>query len=81
MGEGGSVTDLKPLTDRGGESVAVDAKGRLFVANGQIFVYDAGGKPLGRIDTPERPLQLLLSGGDLFILTHHSLYRLSVNGF
>jgi len=81
VGEGGSVTDLQPLTDRGGESVAVDAKGRLFVANGQIFVYDAAGKPLGRVDVPERPLQLVLSGNDLFILTHHSLYRLEVKGF
>jgi sugar lactone lactonase YvrE len=84
VGEGGSVTDLKPLTDRGGESVAVDAKGRLFVANGQIFVYDADGKALGRIDTPERPLQLIFGGADhqtLFILTHHSLYSLNVQGF
>ncbi len=84
VGAGGSVTDLKRLTDRGGESVAVDAKGRLFVANGQIFVYDAEGKPLGRIDTPERPLQLIFGGADhqtLFILTHHSLYSLSVKGF
>ena len=84
VGAGGSVTDLKRLTDRGGESVAVDAKGRLFVANGQIFVYDGEGKPLGRIDTPERPLQLIFGGADhqtLFILTHHSLYSLSVKGF
>ena len=84
VGTGGAVTDLKPLTDRGGESVAVDAKGRLFVANGQIFVYDAAGKALGRIDTPERPLQLIFGGADhesLFILTHHGLYRLSVKGF
>jgi len=81
-GAGGSVTDLKPLTDRGGESVAVDGRGRLFVANGQIFVYDADGKPLGRIDTPERPLQLIFGGPDgktLFILTHHSLYSLAVS--
>ncbi len=81
VGEGGAVTDLKPLTDRGGESVAVDAKGRLFVANGQIFVYDASGAPLGRVDVPERPLQLVLSGQTLFILTHHSLYSLDVKGF
>lgn len=84
LGDGGSLTDLKPLTDRGGESVAVDSQGRMFVANGQIFVYDADGKPLGRIDTPERPLQLLFGGADhqtLFILTHHSLYGLNVKGF
>ena len=80
---GGSVTDLKPLTDRAGESVAVDASGRLFVANGQIFVYDADGKPLGQIETPERPLQLIFGGTDgqtLFILTHHNLYSLNVKG-
>ncbi|EGF92935.1 polybeta-D-mannuronate C5 epimerase 3 [Asticcacaulis biprosthecium C19] len=84
VGPGGSITDVKALTDRGGESVAVDAKGRLFVANGQIFVYDAAGKALGRIDTPERPLQLIFGGENqetLFILTHHSLYSLSVKGF
>lgn len=83
LGVGGSVTELKPLTDRGGESVAVDASGRLFVANGQIFVYDADGKALGRIDTPERPLQLLFGGEDgqtLFILTHHGLYSLNIKG-
>jgi hypothetical protein len=81
---GGAVTDLKPLTDRGGESVATDAKGHLYVANGQVFVYDAAGQPLGRIDTPERPLQLLLGGENaqsLFILTHHSLYRADLSGF
>ncbi|ESQ86713.1 gluconolaconase [Asticcacaulis sp. AC460] len=84
VGPGGSITDVKALTDRGGESVAVDAKGRLFVANGQVFVYDADGKALGRIDTPERPLQLIFGGENqetLFILTHHSLYSLSVKGF
>lgn len=84
LGQGGTLTDLKPLTERGGESVAVDAQGRMFVANGQIFVYGANGDPMGRIDTPERPLQLLFGGPDrqtLFILTHHTLYSLSVKGF
>lgn len=77
VGAGGSVTDLKMVADRGGESVARDAAGNLYVANGQVFVYDAGGKPVRRIDVPERPLQVLIGGADgrtLFILTHHSLY-------
>ena len=73
----GALADLKPFADRGGESVAVDGKGRVYVANGQVFVYGSDGREAGRIDVPERPLQLLVGGADrrtLFILTHHALY-------
>ena len=71
------LTDLKPFANRGGESVAQGPDGRVYVANGQVFVYAAGGRELGRIEVPERPLQLLFGGPDgqtLFILTHHALY-------
>jgi len=81
VGAGGAVTDLKIVADRGGESVARDAAGNLYVANGQVFVYDPAGKPLRRIDVPERPLQLILGGADgrtLFILTHHTLYSMKI---
>ncbi|MES2441183.1 MAG: glycosyl hydrolase family 28-related protein [Pseudomonadota bacterium] len=74
---GGVVTDLEPLTNRGGESVAAGPDGRLYVANGQVWIYDAKGTEIGRIDVPERPIQLIFGGPDkrtLFILTHHSLY-------
>ena len=57
--------------------MAAGPDGRVYVANGQVFVYDASGRALGRIDVPERPLQLLFGGVDgrtLFILTHHALY-------
>lgn len=77
VGAGGALTDLKPFANRGGESVAVDGQGRVYVANGQVFVYGADGKEAGRIDVPERPLQILFGGPDrrtLFILTHHALY-------
>ncbi|MYM33489.1 gluconolaconase [Duganella sp. FT94W] len=74
---GGGITDLKLAANRGGESAAVDRKGNVYVANGQVFVYAPDGKEIGRIDVPERPLQLIFGGADgrtLFILTHHSLY-------
>jgi hypothetical protein len=77
VGPDGTLTDLKPFANRGGESVAVDGAGRVYVANGQVFVYAPDGKPLGRIDVPDRPLQILFGGPDrrtLFILTHHALY-------
>ncbi len=73
----GTVTDLKLFAARGGESVATVPNGNVYLANGQIFVHDPSGKEIGRIDVPERPLQLLFGGADgrtLFILTHHALY-------
>jgi sugar lactone lactonase YvrE len=79
----GTVTDLKPFANRGGESVATDGKGNVYVANGQVFVYDPSGKQIGRIDVPERPLQILFGGADrrtLFILCHHTLYAVKMAG-
>jgi hypothetical protein len=73
----GTLGDLTPFAERGGESVAWDAEGHVYVANGQIFVYDASGTSIGRIDVPERPIQILFGGADrrtLFVLTHHNLY-------
>jgi len=77
VGISGSVTDLKLFADRGGESAAVAANGNVYLANGQVLVYTPDGKQIGRIDVPERPLQLLFGGADgrtLFILSHHALY-------
>jgi hypothetical protein len=80
VGPGGTLTDLKVFANRGGESVAVDRRGRVFVANGQIFQYEPDGRLAGRIDVPERPLQLIFGGEGgktLFVLTHHSLYAVT----
>ncbi len=80
VGPGGALTDLKVFANRGGESVAVDGQGRVFVANGQIFQYGPDGRLEGRIDVPERPLQLIFGGEGgrtLFVLTHHALYAVT----
>ncbi|HTB98339.1 MAG TPA: glycosyl hydrolase family 28-related protein [Terracidiphilus sp.] len=73
----GTLRDLRPFAERGGESVAVDTHGNVFVANGQVFVYDPNGREIGEIDVPERPLQVLFGGLNrqtLFILAHHTLF-------
>jgi sugar lactone lactonase YvrE len=80
-GANGALKDLEVFVERGGESVATDASGRVYVANGQVFVYAPNKEQLGIIDVPERPLQLLVGGGSrqtLFILTHHSLYSVNL---
>ncbi|HSS13447.1 MAG TPA: SMP-30/gluconolactonase/LRE family protein, partial [Rhizomicrobium sp.] len=81
VGADGRLTDLKLFANRGGESVAVAADGNVYLANGQVLVYTPDGKPLGQIDVPERPLQILFGGSDrrtLFILTHHALYVVKI---
>jgi sugar lactone lactonase YvrE len=79
----GTLTDLKPFADRGGECVAVDERGNVYVANGQIMVYDPAGQQIAEIDVPERPIDLVFGGGDrrtLFILAHHALFSVRVRG-
>ena len=81
LGPKGVLQDLQVFAERGGESVATDAAGRVYVANGQVFVYAPDGKELGTLDVPDRPLQLLVGGTNpqtLFILTHHALYSMSL---
>jgi hypothetical protein len=77
----GTLAELKPFAQRGGESVAADARGNVYVANGQIFVYAPDGRQIAEIDVPERPLQLIFGGSGhriLFILAHHALFAAQV---
>jgi hypothetical protein len=81
IGAGGALTNLHVFAQRGGESVATDAAGRVYVAHGEIFVYAQDGKELGTIEVPERPLQLLLGHvgtPTLFVITHHALYSVEL---
>ena len=45
VGPDGGLTDFKLFANQGGESVAVDAKGNVYIAAGQIYVYDPSGQP------------------------------------
>jgi sugar lactone lactonase YvrE len=77
----GTLSDLKVFAERGGESVAADSAGNVYVANGQVFVYNPAGKQIGEIDVPERPIDILFGGEDhrtLFLLAHHALYAVHV---
>ncbi len=82
LGPRGALGNLEVFAARGGESVATDARGRVYVANGQVFVYSSDGSLAGTLSVPERPLQLLVgsvNGQTLFVLTHHTLYSVDVS--
>jgi sugar lactone lactonase YvrE len=77
VGADGQLTTLRLFAEQGGESVAVDEKGNVYIASGQVYVYDSNGNLIDTIDVPERPSQLLFGGKDrntLFILARTSLY-------
>jgi sugar lactone lactonase YvrE len=53
----------------------------VYIAAGQIHVYDPAGKLIDTIEVPERPIQVVFGGTDhrtLFIAARSSLYSLRV---
>ena len=81
VGANGSLSDMKEIHGRGEYGYAVDNEGNLYVADGQIFVYNKSGKEIRRINVEERPISVCFGGKDyntLFITTNSSLYGLKV---
>ncbi|MEO6804183.1 MAG: glycosyl hydrolase family 28-related protein [Granulicella sp.] len=62
---------------RGGSSVVTDAVGNVYLAEGQLYIYNARGKQIGVVEIPERPQSLAFGGPDnrtLFIGARGSLF-------
>ncbi len=73
----GSISGLRIFAYQGGESLATDQSGNVYLAAGQIYVYNPAGKAIDVIKVPERPTQLVFGGKDhrtLFILSYDSIY-------
>jgi len=82
IGDDGALGDLKLFADVGGESVAEDAEGNVYIAAGQIYVYNPSGQRIDTIEVPERPSQILFGGADrktLFIAARSSLYAVQMH--
>ncbi len=68
-----------PFLPRGGTSVVTDKSGNVYVAEGQVYIYNAAGKQIGVVEIPERPGSLAFGGSDgrtLFIGARSSLYAI-----
>jgi hypothetical protein len=77
VGADGAISNLKLFAEQGGEGLTVDDQGDVYIAAGQVFVYNSSGDAIDTIEIPERPTQLLFGGSDgstLFILARSSLY-------
>jgi sugar lactone lactonase YvrE len=79
VGADGGLSEFRLFAEEGGEATAVDERGNVYIAAGEIFVYDRAGRLLDTIDVPERPTGLVFGGADgrtLFIPARTSLYAL-----
>ena len=77
VGSDGTLAEPKLFVQEGGENVAVDARGNVYIAAGQILVFDPSGKRVDTIEVPQRPTCLVFGGRDrsiLFIMARSSLY-------
>jgi len=69
----------KLFADRGGNSVVTDSAGNVYIADGNVFIYNKRGKQTGTLETPERASSLAFGGPDkrtLFIGARSSLYSI-----
>jgi sugar lactone lactonase YvrE len=77
VGPDGNFTEFKTFVQQGGESVAQDTAGNVYLAAGELYVYNPQGRLIDTIPTPERPIQIVFGGKDgrtLFITARGSLY-------
>ena len=73
----GTLTEPKLFANEGGECVTADDQGNVYIAAGQILVFDPSGKQIDTIEVPQRPTCLVFGGPDrktLFITARSSLY-------
>jgi len=75
----GYVSNLKYFAERGEFDSATDNKGNVYIADGQIYVYDPAGKQIGVIKVPERPTSVVFDkSGRLFVTGRNSVYLLNL---
>ncbi|MGC9344832.1 MAG: gluconolaconase, partial [Bacteroidales bacterium] len=77
----GTLKSMQEIIARGEYSSVVDSEGNLYIADGQIFIFDSNLKETGRISLEERPISIIIGGEKrdiLFITTHSSLYGIKI---
>jgi hypothetical protein len=79
VAQNGTLSNLRYFTEWGEFGSAVDNSGNLYVADGQIIVFDKYGKQLSVIPVPERPSTIQFGGKektDLFITGRSGFFRI-----
>lgn len=81
VADDGKLTNMRKEFPRGEYGSVVDADGTLYLAEGQIFVFDKNGTEINRINLEERPVSMAIGGKDkntLFVTTSSSFYKVRI---
>ena len=72
----GFLSQLSYFAQRGEFANTTDSKGNVYIADGQVYVYDAAGALITTLKIPERPTGIIVGRdpGTLFVTSHHSLF-------
>ncbi|MEQ8771111.1 MAG: glycosyl hydrolase family 28-related protein [Phycisphaerales bacterium] len=77
----GSLTNPRLFVEEGGESVTTDTDGNVYIAAGQVLVFNPAGERIGVIHTPRRPTSLVFGGPDrrtLYVTARDTLYAVRI---
>lgn len=81
VGADGRLTGQQEVCPFGQYSNVTDAEGNVYIADGEIFVYDKSGKEQRRIQVEERPISMTIGGAKkdmLFVTTSRSVYGIRI---
>jgi len=74
------LQDVQPGKESGGDGLAIDRDGRLFIATASgVQVFDKGGKYLGTVQVPRQPTNVAFAGPGkktLYITAREGLYKI-----
>jgi hypothetical protein len=77
----GYVSDLSYFAEKGEFGITKDSQGNVYIADGQVYVFDPSGKQVKVIKVPERPTSIAFGGQNnktLFITGATSLYSINI---
>ena len=75
----GFLRNSRVWANDGDRGLATDARGNLYVTDGNITVYSPEGKPIRHIAVPERPTSVLVAGDMLYITAVSTLYSMKID--
>jgi hypothetical protein len=78
----GYLSNLVPFAEKGEFSSVPDKNGNVYIADGDVYVFDKNGNQTGMIRIPERPGTIAFGGKDrntLFVTGRSALYSVDIN--